>query len=257
MKHSPIEQADFGKTATDYLTYRAGFPKSVFEKLISMGIGTGNQVMVDIGTGTGTLARGFAAAGNRVTGIDPSESMLNAAREIDSGQTNYVLGTAEATGLADNFADVVAAGQCWHWFEPPAACNEIRRILKPGGQLVIAHYDWLPLKGNLVRETEKLIETHNPAWKGGNGVGVNPRIFRDVHEGGFENITSLTWDEPAVYSQEGWRGRIRASAGVSASLSEEEVKKFDEELMQLIKTRFDEEPLVVPHRVFILTASAP
>ncbi len=78
----PINNADFGKTADDYLTHRAGFPKSLFEKLQSQGIGLRNQRITDLGTGTGSLALGFAASGSQVTGIDPSASMLDAARKV-------------------------------------------------------------------------------------------------------------------------------------------------------------------------------
>lgn len=56
----PIEKADFDKTATDYGTYRAGFPASLFDRLRQWQIGTGNQTIVDLGTGTGTLPFNFA-----------------------------------------------------------------------------------------------------------------------------------------------------------------------------------------------------
>ncbi len=69
---------DFGLTASDYAKHRAGFPDSLFERLRAFGIGIAGQDVVDLGTGTGALARGFARRGCRVTGIDPSESMLAA-----------------------------------------------------------------------------------------------------------------------------------------------------------------------------------
>lgn len=73
---------DFGLTASDYAKHRAGFPDSLFERLRAFGIGIAGQDVVDLGTGTGALARGFARRGCRVTGIDPSESMLAAARQL-------------------------------------------------------------------------------------------------------------------------------------------------------------------------------
>ena len=57
----PINNADFGKTADDYLTHQAGFLKSLFEKLQSQGIGIRNQGITDLGAGTGSLSLGFAA----------------------------------------------------------------------------------------------------------------------------------------------------------------------------------------------------
>ena len=71
---------DFGATSADYARHRAGFPDSLFERLAAYGIGHARQSIVDLGTGTGTLARGFARRGCRVSGIDIFEAMLKAAR---------------------------------------------------------------------------------------------------------------------------------------------------------------------------------
>ena len=78
----PVNSADFSNTSDDYLMHGAGFPKSLFEKLQSKGICLRNQRITDLGTGTGGLALGFAASGSQVTGVNPSASMLDAARKI-------------------------------------------------------------------------------------------------------------------------------------------------------------------------------
>ena len=110
----PINNADFGKTADDYLTHQAGFLKSLFEKLQSQGIGLRNQRITDLGTGTGSLALGFAASGSQVTGIDPSASMLDAARKVAvhaNLAVQFQLASAEQTQLLAKSMDIVAAGQ--------------------------------------------------------------------------------------------------------------------------------------------------
>lgn len=253
----PIAKADFGKTAMDYASYRAGFPASLFDRLRQWQIGTGNQTIVDLGTGTGTLARGFASRNNRVIGIDPAAAMLAQARKIDAAKgihIEYLRASAEHSTVPSNYADVVSAGQCWHWFDRTRAAAEVGRILKPGGSILIAHYDWIPLQGNLVRETEKLIEAHNPAWRGGNFSGLYPHWLRDLGEAGFERIETFSYDEAAIYTAEGWRGRVRASAGVSASLDAAAVGRFDRDLKQLLASSFADAVLHLPHRVFAVTA---
>ncbi|MEM7033289.1 MAG: SAM-dependent methyltransferase, partial [Chloroflexota bacterium] len=62
---------------------------------------------------------------------------------------------------------------------------------------------------------------------------------------------------PVAYTHQAWRGRIRASAGVAASLSPPNVAHFDAELKQLLETQFPANPLQVPHRVFALIAQKP
>jgi 2-polyprenyl-3-methyl-5-hydroxy-6-metoxy-1,4-benzoquinol methylase len=54
---------DFGRTAGDYAAYRAGFPDEFFSRLADMNVGLDGQRVVDLGTGTGALARGFARGG--------------------------------------------------------------------------------------------------------------------------------------------------------------------------------------------------
>ena len=134
---------------------RAGFPESIFQRLATEKLVCGNEKAVDLGTGTGTLARGLAKAGCDVIGIVPS--------------------------------------------------------------------------------VEKLIEKFNPEWAMGGGNGIYPQWFQHMGDAGFQEIRSFSYDEDARYSHEGWRGRIRASAGVAASLPPEKVEMFDAELARVLE----------------------
>jgi SAM-dependent methyltransferase len=253
-------QVDFGKTSQDYGRYRAGFPPAFFDRLQTYGVGKPGQRVLDLGTGTGTLARGLAMRGCTVTGLDPATTLMEEAQRLDQevGVTiHYVCATAEQSGLPDATFDVVTAGQCWHWFDRPRAAAEVRRLLVLRGFLVIAHFDWIPLPGNVVEATEQLIATYNPVWKLGGGRGIYPEWLRDVGTAGFEDIETFSFDVQVSYSHEAWRGRIRASAGVAASLSPHEVSRFDTDLQQLLAARFPDDPLAVPHRVFALITRAP
>lgn len=250
---------DFGKTAQDYSRYRAGFAETFFERLAAFHIGLSGQRVLDLGTGTGTLARGFARRGCIVTGLDPATLLVEEAKQLDreSGVTiRYVIATAEETGLLDKRFEVVIAGQCWHWFDRPRAAQEVRRLLVPQGRIVIAHFDWLPLPGNVVEATEQLIQKHNPAWELGGGVGIYPEWPRDLGIAGFQDIETFSFDVQVPYSHEAWRGRIRASASVAASLAPEQVARFDAELKALLEEGFTENPLEMPHRVWAVIGRA-
>jgi SAM-dependent methyltransferase len=251
---------DFGRTADDYARHRAGFPPSLFDRLQSFGVGLSGQDAIDVGTGTGTLARGFALRGSRVIGIDPSTALVGQARRLDGEakvSVDYRIATAEATGLDDSSADIYAAGQCWHWFDRPAAAREARRVLRPGGALVICHFDWLPEPGAVVEATERLILEFSPGWNGAGSLGMYPQWAPDVSGAGFTDIETFSYDVAVSYSQEAWRGRIRASAGVGASLPPSDIERFDQAHAALLRTRFPSDPLVIPHRVWALIARSP
>ncbi len=253
-------KADFGKTAKDYGRHRAGFPDEFYERLMAKGIVKVAMRVLDVGTGTGTLARGLAMRGCEVVGLDRSAPLMEQAAELDREArvtVKYVIAPAEQTGLPAASFDLLIAGQCWHWFDRPRAALEARRLLKPGGKLVIAHFDWIPLPGNMIEATEKLIEKHNTKWRFGGGLGIYPKWPRDIAMAGFQDIETFSFDMDAIYSHEAWRGRIRASAGVGASLSPEAVAIFDEELRAMLAERFPEDPMRVLHRVFAVIGSAP
>ena len=246
-------KVDFGRAAEDYGKHRAGFPDHFFERIVAqLGLTPGLRAL-DLGTGTGSIARGLARLGLTVTAIDPSEALMAQARRLDAEagvQVDYRPGAAEALPFADGVFDVVLAGQCWHWFDRPAAAREAARVLRSGGALVIAHFDWLPLPGNMVEATEDLIRTYSPDWGLGRGTGLYPHWLAGMSGAGFGGIETASFDVAQPYSHEGWRGRIRASAPVKASLDAAAVARFDADLATLLAERFPQDPLAVPHRVW-------
>jgi SAM-dependent methyltransferase len=251
---------EFGKTASDFARFRAGFPDELFARLTALGVVVPGRTALDLGTGTGTLARGLAIRGMVVTGLDKSREMMEQAKALDAAvgvSVRYVAGEAEVTGLEPSSFDLVAAGQSWHWFDRARAASEARRILKPHGHIVIAHFDWIPLPGNVVEATERLIEDHNPEWHMGGGHGIHAYELRDLAVAGFEQLETLSFDTMVSYTHEAWRGRIRASAGVGASMTPDRVERFDADLARLLAKRFPADPIGVHHRAFAAIGSAP
>ena len=94
----------FGRTATDYATHRAGFPQAFFDLVATRGFATAPARALDIGTGTGTLARGLARIGLEVTGLDPSEELMAQATRLDAEEgvkATYIKGAAESLPVGD------------------------------------------------------------------------------------------------------------------------------------------------------------
>jgi SAM-dependent methyltransferase len=251
---------DFGRAAADYAAYRKGFPRSFFKRLLKDGIGNPGQSILDLGTGTGALARGFAKQGAVVTGLDISPELIDQAKKIGEREgvhVIYVLGKAESTPLEGARFDVVTAGSCWHWFEGLAAAKECLRLLKPGGRLVIAHLSYLAEKGNVAARTEDLILERNPSWPLAGSEGRYEKWKAHMEPAGFCNINDYDYDEEVPYTHEEWRGRIRACNGVLALKDGLKMKAFDQSLEELLKDEFSAEPLQVPHRIFVIQGQKP
>jgi SAM-dependent methyltransferase len=245
-------KTDWNHAAADYAKHRAGFPDWFFDRIAAAGLFRSGMRVLDLATGTGTLARGFAKRGGTVTGLDIAPEMMAQAKAlgVESGvSVDYVVAKAEATGQAAASFDLVTAGTCWFWFDGDLAAAEAARVLKPGGHLMIAMLAWLPLKGSVVEATERLIEKHNPGWKLGNYEAGVVRHMRDLANAGFGTRESFAVDYDIPYSHEAWRGRIRASAGISASLGAEAVGAFDAEHASMLARDFRHDPMLVPHRV--------
>lgn len=95
--------------------------------------------VLDIGTGTGLVAREAAAIvgdAHRVVGVDPSPGMLEHAK-VPPG-LRLVVGTAEAIPAPDAAADFLSMGYALrHVSDLPAAFAEFFRVLRPGGRLCL------------------------------------------------------------------------------------------------------------------------
>lgn len=244
---------DFARTAKDYARHRAGFPASFFERLLDEGFLTGTKAVLDLGTGTGTVARGLACNDFDVTGVDPAPALLESARSLDEDagvRVDYRLGTAEQTGLPSHTFDVVIAAQCWHWFEQTPALAEIERVARPGGRLIIAYFDWLSDAGP-VHEMYTLRRKHNPAWQSGSWpLGFYPQKPGDLCFANWRSKQSFLYVEDIPYTHEAWRGRMRAYAGIGGSLPPAAVDAFDAEFADVLAKKFPDEPMLIPHKIW-------
>jgi SAM-dependent methyltransferase len=98
------------------------------------------ECIVDVGFGGGhTLERlRPIVAPRRPVGIEISEAMVDAARERWGDAVETHLADVVSLPLADASADgVISVNTLYFWPDPAAALREIRRVLRPGGRLVL------------------------------------------------------------------------------------------------------------------------
>lgn len=99
--------------------------------------------ILDAGTGTGFFAVLLAKEGHRVTGIDLTPAMLEAARktaEIFGVEVSFLQMNVQETAFGDGTFDaVVTRNVTWTLPDPEKAYREWHRVLKPGG--IILNFD--------------------------------------------------------------------------------------------------------------------
>ncbi len=198
----------FSGLAALYAQCRPDYPREAVDFIMTR-CGLGPQsLLVDVGCGTGISSRLFAQRGVPVVGIEPNADM-RARAEAEALPAGcpppvYRDGRAEATGLADDSADVVLAAQAFHWFEPAAALREFARILKPDGWTVLVWNErdetdpFMAVYGAAVRATRDAAAVEAPRGRAGAALLVSP-----LFEGGERVVFSHT----QVVDQDGLLGR--------------------------------------------------
>jgi ubiquinone/menaquinone biosynthesis C-methylase UbiE len=121
--------------------WRAYVQESIRRTLAHVDVHAG-QTLLDVGCGTGQLLAGVADASPqaRLAGVDLSRGMLNVARRrVPSAR--LIQGRAEQLPVPSGSIDWLVTASMFHYIQDPfAARREFRRVLRPGGTLVLT--DW-------------------------------------------------------------------------------------------------------------------
>lgn len=132
---------DFGRVAAVYDEVRPldGHRRELFETVVREGGLTGGRVL-DVGCGTGQLVAALAERSVRAWGVDVSLEMLQVARaKLPRGA--FKAAPAERLPFKDGWFDRVVFTLVVHLVDRPAAFAEARRVLAPGGRIVIATFE--------------------------------------------------------------------------------------------------------------------
>jgi SAM-dependent methyltransferase len=217
----------FRDKAADYAKYRADYPEFVIRAALESIALREDDVVADLGSGTGLLSRWFLERGSRVVAVEPERSMREVAEESLRGFSDRhtsIEGTAERTSLPDSSVTLIAAGNAFHYFEPVAARAEAARILRPGGRVPFLKHDGVSRPNEFMRAYFELIAAAAPdklkAFHDTERVSKALRTFfgedafheRDMGDHGLR----LTWD--------GLRGRFLST---SVAPAEDDAQRDD------------------------------
>ena len=146
--------------------------------------------VLEIGIGSGLNLTFYPSHVREILGLDPAPRLLEMSRSLVrrlSLPVTLIEGSAEAIPLEDHSVDTVVT--TWTLCTIPAvlqALHEIRRVLKPAGQLLFVEHGLAP--DDNIRKWQDWL---TPAWKRiGGGCHLNRPIRTIVENAGFE-ITQL------------------------------------------------------------------
>ncbi len=165
IKRKPIEHGIFedAETAKRYNKEVGGYMRLVSRSFLSVvrkwGITDGR--VLDVGTGTGSIAIGFAQGipGVQVVGLDLSDVVLDLARDNAqkseiSVRVTFEKGDAQDMPFEDTTFDLVISSDTLHLIENPIKMfDEVHRVLKPQGMFCISDFrrSWLGILTEHIR----------------------------------------------------------------------------------------------------------
>ena len=236
---------DWGRTSEEYAKYRDIYPKEFYRKIVDRGLCIDAQNVLDLGTGTGVLPRNMYQYGAHWIGTDISPEQIEQAKRLsdDAGmKIDFYAVPTEALDFPKESFDVITACQCFWYFDHERVMPKLAELLKPDGKLLILFMAWLPFEDEIAGKSEELVLKYSPDWSGA-GETKHPIWIPDVAYEYFELEDHEEYDVKVPFTKDTWHGRMRACRGVGASLSPEELAKWDEEHRRLLDTiapdRFD------------------
>ncbi|MCU0570900.1 MAG: class I SAM-dependent methyltransferase [Oculatellaceae cyanobacterium Prado106] len=142
MSSNPV-QAEYSKLAQRYDDRWSFYVTATVQQTLNrLALKSGERIL-DLGCGTGTLIQQLLQinAQLEVTGLDPTAEMIAVAQQKLPPSVDLRVASATSIPFPDATFDRVISTSAFHYFRDPApALEEVHRVLKPGGQLILT--DW-------------------------------------------------------------------------------------------------------------------
>lgn len=212
-------QQHFGATAQDYVTSARHASGGGLDQLVELAEPTPDSDALDIATGGGHTALALAPHVRHVIASDLTPNMLEAAKGFltEKGISNASFEIAEAENLPfdDASFDIVTCRVAPHHFSDVRAfCNEVARVLRPGGRAILI--DSYAPDDDAYDEYINQVE-----WKRDNS---HARSYRIPEWQQFIEAAGLTIDhiEPFVrrFEYDEWTARTRMTPEAKADLEQ-------------------------------------
>lgn len=192
-----------------YAKGRPQYAAGLFEYLKNTLGAEAGSVFADVGSGTGIFTAQLLERGYRVFAVEPNRDMREKAEERLSRNANFlsVNGSDGSMGIPDRSVDFVTAAQAFHWFGQEAFRRECRRVLKPGGRVLLV-YNSRDEGAPCTRALAELRRKYRPEFRGFSN-GVSDAGCRAFFDGA---CTVYRADNTQRYDRQGYIDRALSSS---------------------------------------------
>ncbi|MFJ7922080.1 class I SAM-dependent methyltransferase [Lysinibacillus fusiformis] len=216
---------NFTDKAEIYAQYRPSYPNEYIDYLLSANQLKEEQMVADIGSGTGILSRQLLEEGMNVIGIEPNDDMIKMAEKSLSIHSRFksIKGTAENTTLKGNSVDLVTVAQAFHWFDKKAFKLECQRIVRQRANVALV-WNSRDLTSPIIQENAEICQKICSNFKGfSGGMEETQDVFNSFFKDGKYEFNKYQND--LVFDYEGFLGR-NLSASYAPKKHDEEYKDF-------------------------------
>src|SRR5258706_2721651 len=130
----------------DAYRFRPPYPDEVFDILAELIVDEPRAVL-DVGAGSGDIARRLVEYVERLDAVDFSQNMIEKGKQLPNGNhphLHWIYGKVEDAPLAPPYA-LITAGSSIHWMNWPVAFPRFRSMLTPNGFLALVYRRTLPM----------------------------------------------------------------------------------------------------------------
>ncbi len=223
----------FAGTASSYARFRPPYPGDLLDLLVAAP--PGRRRVVDLGSGTGELARPLARAFDEVLAVEPEPEMVEVgiarAAGDDIGNITWSIGRAETAELEPASADLIAVGSAFHWMDRELVLDKAAAGLARGGVFAVVggNSPWTgkePWQQLIVSVIEDVV---GPRRRAGAGEFREPS---DPHEvvmarHGFSDVTQHDFVTTHSWTLDGILGYLKSTSFASRAVLGDKADEFD------------------------------
>jgi ubiquinone/menaquinone biosynthesis C-methylase UbiE len=226
----------FDTTAESYAAHREPYPLAFFAAAADALKLSGREALIDLGTGPGVLALGFAPYVQRVLGVDPEPAMVAAARKAaQQAEVAFPVLNGRAEDLDADLGpfDIVTIGRALHWMEREPTLAALERITAPRAHILICGSS--SSKANPWRAAYDAVTR---AWSGGRGE-EHRRVHEHFFDGSrFARMADIRVEHAQEITAEALFARALTRSTTSLAVLGDRVDAFKAELLAALAPFF-------------------